>query len=148
LPSATVGVGTIVMVARHRYNRTIRTMMRRSSPKSRKTKPRPRDRQEPAETRASEAVTIAWTVSVTGVFVADLIVVAAHLYARSGPPAQPARALEAIMLLSAATMGAASLALLAVVWRTRRVKPPQGYMAFATCVAAAPIVVLSLRLLS
>ena len=91
---------------------------------------------------------IAWTVSVTGVFVADLIVVAAHLYARSGPPAQPARALEAIMLLSAAIMGAASLALLVVSWRTRRVKPPQGYMAFAICVAAAPILVLGLRLLS
>jgi len=87
-------------------------------------------------------VTIAWTVSVTGVFVADLIVVAAHLYARSGPPAQPARALEAIMLLSAAIMGAASLALLPVVWRTRRLKPPQGYVVFAAFVAVAPIIVL------
>ena len=92
-------------------------------------------------------MTIAWTVSVTGVFVADLIVVAAHLYARSGPPAQPVRALEAIMLLSAAIMGAASLALLPVVWRTRRLKPPQGYVVFATFVAVAPIIVLIGRLL-
>jgi hypothetical protein len=142
LPSATVGVSTIVIFDQHRYNRAIQSVMRRSSPKSRKTKPRPRDRREPAETRASEAVTIAWTVSVTGVFVADLIVVAAHLYARSGPPAQPARALEAIMLLSAAIMGAASLALLPVVWRTRRLKPPQGYVVFAAFVAVAPIIVL------
>jgi hypothetical protein len=100
-----------------------------------------------AETRASEAVTIAWTVSVTGVVVADLIVVAAHWYVRSHPDAQPARALEAIMLLSAALMGAASLALLSLVWRTRRVKPPYGYTAFAAIAAAAPVLVLVGRLL-
>jgi hypothetical protein len=72
------------------------------------------------ETTASEAVTIAWTVSVTSVFVADLIVIAAHLYARSDPSAKAARVLEAVMLISAAAMGAISLALLVTAWRTRR----------------------------
>ncbi len=105
-------------------------------------------RREPAESRASEAVTIAWTVSVTGVLVCDLIVVAAHWYVRGHPDAQPARAFEAIMLLSAALMGAASLALLPVVWRTRRLKPPLGYAVFAALVAAAPIIALVGRLLS
>jgi hypothetical protein len=107
---------------------------------------RPRASRDPAESRASEAVTIAWTVSVTGVFVADLIVVAAHLYARSHPSVQPAKALEAIMLLSAGVMGAVSLVLLPVVWQTRRMKPPQGYVVFAILVAAAPIIVLVARL--
>jgi hypothetical protein len=107
-----------------------------------------RFQREPLESRASEAITIAWTVSVTGVFVADLIVIAAHLYVRSHPNAQSAKALEAIMLLSAALMGAASLGLLPVVWRTRHVKPPQGYVVFAALVAAAPIIVLAGRLWS
>jgi hypothetical protein len=100
----------------------------------------------PTESRASEAVTIAWTSSVTSVLVADLVVIAAHLYARSHPDAQAAKALDAIMLVTAAAMGAASLALLAVVWRTRRLKPPQGYVVFAALVAAAPIIALIGRL--
>ena len=103
---------------------------------------------EPAESRASEAVTIAWTVTVTGVVAANLIVVAANLYSRTQPESQPARAFEAFMLLSAAIVGAASLALLPVVWRTRRLKPPQGYTVFAALVAAAPIIALAARLLS
>jgi hypothetical protein len=101
---------------------------------------------DPAESRASEAVTIAWTSSVTGVFIADLIVIAAHLYARGNPAARAAVALEAIMLLSAAVMGAISLVLLAIVWRTRRLKPPRGYLVFATLVAIAPLVALVGRL--
>jgi hypothetical protein len=92
-------------------------------------------------------VTLAWTVSVTSVFVADLVVVAAHLYSRRDASAQAARVLEAIMLISAAAMGAISLALLVAAWCTRRLKPPQGYVVFATLVAAVPIVVLVARLL-
>jgi hypothetical protein len=103
---------------------------------------------DPAESRASEAVTIAWTSSVTGVFIADLIVIAAHLYTRGNPDAEAATALEAIMLLSASVMGAISLVLLASVWRTRRMKPPRGYVAFAVLVAAAPVIALVSRLLT
>lgn len=109
--------------------------------------PRPRSPADPAESRASEAVTLAWTSSVTGVFVADLVVAAAHVYTRSHPEARAAAALEAIMLLSAAVMGTISLVLLAVVWRTRQLKPPRGYMTFAALVAAAPIVALAGRLM-
>jgi hypothetical protein len=105
----------------------------------------PPDR-ESTESGAAETITIAWTVSVTSVFVADLIVIAAHLYSRSNPSAQYARVLEAIMLISAAAMGMISLALQAVAWRTRRVKPPQGYMIFAALVAAAPTIALVGRL--
>jgi hypothetical protein len=102
----------------------------------------------PADSRGSKALTIAWTVSVTGVLIADLMLVAAHLYGRSHPEGRPARVLEAILLLSASAMGAIALALLAVVWRTRHLKPPQGYVVFAILVAAAPIVALIARLLS
>jgi hypothetical protein len=105
-----------------------------------------RDVNIPAESRASEAMTVAWTVSVTGVVISNLIVVAAHLYARSNP-SQPTKAFEGIMLISSASMGAVSLALLPVVWRTRRLKPPIGYTVFAALVAAAPVVTLVGRLL-
>ena len=121
--------------------------MRKSARKKRPRRSRPGGGREPAESRDSEAVTIAWTVSVTGVSVADLIVIAAHWYVRGHPQAHPAKALEAIMLVSAALMGAASLALLPVVWRTRGAKPPQGYVVFAAFVAVAPIIVLIARLL-
>ena len=118
-------------------------------PKNRRPLPNRRlDVRKSAESNASDAVTIAWTVSVTGVLIANLAVVVAHLYVRSHPNAQPAKAFEAIMLLSAALMGAVSLALLPVVWRVREVKPPLGYTVFAALVATAPVVVLVGRLLS
>jgi hypothetical protein len=101
---------------------------------------------DPAESRASEAITIAWTSSVTGVFIADLVVIAAHLYSRGNPEVQAAKALEAIMLLSAAAMGVISLTLFLVVWRSRHLKPPLGYAFFAAVVGAAPIVALLGRL--
>jgi hypothetical protein len=122
--------------------------MPKSPRRTKRKSPRSTLPADPAETRASEAVTIAWTSSVTSVFVADLVVIASHLYARSDPDAQAAKALEAIMLLSAAVMGAASLALLPVVWHSRRKKPPQGYIVFAALVAAAPIIALAGRLWS
>jgi hypothetical protein len=119
-------------------------------PKPPRTKKRKRGQAttpaDPTESRASEAVTIAWTSSVTGVFIADLIVIASHLYGRLNPDATAARVLEAIMLLSAATMGAISLALLIVVWRTRVAKPPVGFTVFALLCAVAPIVALCGRL--
>jgi hypothetical protein len=102
----------------------------------------------PVESHASDMITVAWTVSVTGVLIADFVVAAAHLFVRNFPKAEPARWLEAIMLFSAAAMGAVSLALLPVVWRTRRVKPPQGYIVFAVLVAIAPIIAMLGRLLA
>lgn len=122
-------------------------MPKRSRHVNRK-KPAPIAPTGPPESRAADVVTIAWTVSVTSVFAADLMVIAAHLYSRVHPDARPARTLEAIMLLAAALMGAVSLALLPVVWRARRIKPPRGFITFAILVAVAPIVALVSRLLS
>jgi hypothetical protein len=107
----------------------------------------PRDR-EATESGAAETITIAWTVSVTSVFVADLIVIAAHLYSRSNPSAQAARVLEAIMLISAAAMGTISLGLLIVAWhssveaaaRLHDLRSPRGRG--ANCCAGWAIVVV------
>lgn len=101
---------------------------------------------DPHEERSAEAITIAWTASVTGVFLADLVTIAAHFYARSNPESKTAPPFEAIMLLTACVMGLASLALLPIVWRVSRLKPPLGIVVFATLVAAAPIVVTLARL--
>jgi hypothetical protein len=99
----------------------------------------------PPETRAAETLTIAWTVSVTGVFIADLMWLAAflveHWFAFIG-------LLTNMMLLAAAAMGSVSLVLLPLVWRARRVKPPHGYIAFALLVGLTPLAATVVRLLS
>ncbi|MEX2316955.1 MAG: hypothetical protein WD669_07375 [Pirellulales bacterium] len=107
----------------------------------------PPARSDPPEGRAAELFTIAWTVSVTGVLIADLMCVGAHLLVRANPGAATLNVLEAVLLLSAAAMGAVSLVLLAAAWRKRRVKPPHGFTVFALLVSLAPIVAALARLL-
>jgi hypothetical protein len=107
----------------------------------------PHGRREPGESRTAEALTIAWTVSVTGVLIADLMVIGAHFLARGNPQNAALRLLEGLLLLSAAVMGAVSLVLFVAAWRTRQLKPPQGYAIFAALVAAAPIAATLVRLL-
>jgi hypothetical protein len=102
----------------------------------------------PPEDRAAEAITIAWTVSATAVFMADVVTIASHFYSRAHPESKAAPAFEVIMLLTASVLGAVSLALLPVVWRVRTVKPPQGFVAFAALVGAAPIAATIGRLLA
>jgi hypothetical protein len=101
---------------------------------------------EPPEERSTEAITIAWTASVTSVLLADLVTIVAHFYARSHPESKTAPPFEAIMLLTACVMGLVSLVLLVVVWRVSRLKPPLGFVVFAALVAAAPILVTVARL--
>jgi hypothetical protein len=105
-------------------------------------------RDDPSESRAAEVWTIAWTVSVTGVTLADLMAAVAHWFANWSPDAAAPRFLAAILLLSAAGMGVVSLILLPIAWRRRRLKPPLGFAVFAVVVAAAPIVALLVRFLA
>jgi hypothetical protein len=95
--------------------------------------------EEPREDQAADAITVAWTASVTAVFLADLATVAAHFYSLGDPESKTAPAFEAIMLLTACVMGVVALALLPVVWHVRRLKPPWSFIVFAILVAAAPI---------
>ncbi|MGD9636176.1 MAG: hypothetical protein AB7G28_19145 [Pirellulales bacterium] len=78
---------------------------------------------------------------------ANLATIAAHFYAEAHPDSKAAPQFAAIMLLTACLLGVASLALLAVVWRTSRLKPPRGFAVFAALVAVAPLVVLAVRLM-
>jgi hypothetical protein len=124
----------------------LRTMPKKSSPQ-RDRRPRRPTSTDPSDEVQVDAITIAWTASVTSVFITDLILIAVHFYVRSHPESQLAPAFAAIMLLTACAIGLASLVLMVVVWRVSRLKPPMGFVVFAVLVAAAPVVVTAARLL-
>lgn len=118
----------------------------------RKTKPR-RQKQVrqvdhgTGESRTSDAATVAWTVSVTTVFLCDIAAVAAHLYAQANPQLGGARMLSQLLLFSAAGIGFISLMLLPAVFRLRRTPPPTGFLVFAVCSSLAPILALVVQAL-
>ena len=91
------------------------------------------------ETRTSDAATVAWTVSVTTVFLCNIAAVAARLYAEANPQLAGARMLSQLLLFSAAGIGFLSLMLLPALFRLRRTPPPTGFLVFAVCSALAPI---------
>lgn len=101
-----------------------------------------------AESRASEALTVAWTVTVTTVLMCNLAILAAHFYLSSNPEAKRMEMLQELMLLTGIMVGTLSLILLPIVMRVRRVPPPTGLVAFSVCLAAAPILVFVMRLLN
>ncbi len=101
----------------------------------------------PGESGAGEAATVAWTVSVTMVAACDLAAVAAHVYLLRNPGVRSVAVLGQLMLFGGAVIGVASLILLPVVYRVRRVPPPTGFTVFAACAAAAPLLALAARAL-
>jgi hypothetical protein len=105
-----------------------------------------RGRTEPTESRIAETLTIAWTVSVTGALIADLMLLGARLLVIRNPEAVQLQMLEGILLSLAAGMGLISVVLLVAAWRSRTLKPPPSYVVFAALIAAAPLVVLLGRL--
>jgi hypothetical protein len=104
-----------------------------------------RDHHHPGETRAADATTIGWIVSVTTVLLCDVAAVVAHLYLRAYPQARGMVMFKELVLFAAAVIGFISLATLPVVFRVRRVPPPSGVTVFAICVALAPILALIVR---
>jgi hypothetical protein len=118
---------------------------KRTSRRGNRSRP---SRPESSESRTAQTLTIAWTVSVTGVVIADLMLLAARFLAAHNPDARQLQMLDNVLLLLAAGMGIVSLALLAAAWRSRTVQPPPGYVAFAALAAAAPIAALLGRLVA
>ena len=116
----------------------------------RKSKPR---QQKPSrrygggalDNRTADATTVAWTVSVTTVFLCDIAAVAAHFYARANPQLPGAAMLSQLLLFAAATIGLISLLLLPAVVRLRKSPVPGGFLAFAVCSALAPILALIIQ---
>jgi hypothetical protein len=116
----------------------------------RKTKPRRHTKtahaDRPAgETNASDATTVAWTISVTMVLMCNIAAVAAHFYMEMYRETRGLVMLKELMLIAGAVIGFLSLVLLPIMLRVRRVPPPTGVVVFAVCAAAAPILALLVR---
>jgi hypothetical protein len=99
----------------------------------------------PSETRTSDAATVCWTVTVTTLLLCNISAAAAQLYSRQHPDARGVLMLGEMLLLAGAVIGVLSLVLLPVVYRVRRVPPPQGLVVFAVCLAAAPLLTVIVR---
>jgi hypothetical protein len=97
------------------------------------------------ESRAGDATTVAWTITVTMALLCDIGAVVAHFYADGYANARGALLFKELMLFSGAVIGFISLALLPIMLRVRRTPPPTGVMVFAVCVTAAPILALLLH---
>jgi hypothetical protein len=98
-----------------------------------------------SESRAGDATTVGWTITVTMALLCDIGAVAAHFYAQGFANARGILMFKELMLFAAAVIGFISLALLPIMLKVRRVPPPTGVMVFAICVTAAPILALLLH---
>jgi hypothetical protein len=98
-----------------------------------------------AESQAGEAATIAWTVAVTMTLACDLTAAGAHFFVDGSEWSRVVALFRDLLLFGGAVIGALTLLLIPVVYRLRRVPPPNGFTAFAVCVAVAPIVALIAR---
>ncbi|MEM9353782.1 MAG: hypothetical protein AAGA92_12275 [Planctomycetota bacterium] len=101
----------------------------------------------PPETRAAEAVTVGWTVSLTALLLCELVAVAVHFYVKANPDAQMMQMLRQMLLFGACVVGALVLLLIPVMRRLRKLAPPPGLVAFGAFAAAAPLLAVLLRVI-
>ena len=99
----------------------------------------------PAESRAADAITIAWTVTITTLIFCHLATLGAVGYVSAVPEAKKMVLLKEMLLFAAAVVGVLSILLLPLVYRFRRVPPPRGLVVFVLCLSLAPLLVLLLR---
>jgi hypothetical protein len=121
------------------------TKEQKKPPRRRKQTPRAAGKQASAETRAADATTIGWMVSVTTTLLCDIAAAATLLYLRAYPHTRAMVVFQEVILFAAAAIGIISLLILPVVFRVRRSPPPSGVTVFAICVALAPILALIVR---
>jgi hypothetical protein len=120
-------------------------MSKRKTKSRRRAKSASHGHTHSGETRAGDATTVAWTVSVTMVLLCDIAAIAAYYYTQAEPMARNIKLLKELLLVGGAVIGFVSLAMLPIVLRVRRSPPPRGVIAFAICAAAAPILALIVR---
>jgi hypothetical protein len=115
-------------------------------PTKRKNRKNPRIQQPSTDTRAGEALTVGWMLSVMTTVACEVGVVTARVVHAVGPEFERVVVLGELLLFAAVVSGLVSLLLAAMVFRVRQVAPPNGVTAFALIVAVAPLVALFLRL--
>ena len=96
----------------------------------------------PAETKASETLTVLWTITVLMVLMTNLMTVAVHYYLVAHPEAEKLALLKGLLLFTGSLVGGISLIVLPILYRVRKVPPPPGLAVFGACVAVAPILVV------
>ena len=99
----------------------------------------------PPETRASEAVTIAWMLAVMMTLLCELGVAGAAAYIAFDDEAAMIQMLFGTLLFAALVMGVISLLLTVAAIKSRRAPPPRGIVVLAIAVGAVPIVAALLR---
>jgi hypothetical protein len=102
----------------------------------------------PNESQAAEAATIGWMLCVLTATVCELGVLAARLYFLWHPDATVIGTAGELLLFASAIIGLVTLALIPVVYRVRRVKPPSPVTAFAVAVGIVPWLILLRQLLT
>jgi hypothetical protein len=100
----------------------------------------------PAESQAAEAATIGWMLAVLTATVCELGVLAARLYFNWHPDAAGVGTAGELLLFSSAIVGLVVLALIPVVYKVRRVRPPTAVTAFAVIVGVLPWAALVVQL--
>jgi hypothetical protein len=101
----------------------------------------------PAESDGAEALTVAWTVTITTLFFCDLAIVGAHFIALQYPQADGLQLMKEMLLIAGGALGVFSLVLLPIVYRVRVVVPPTGLAVFGACLALAPVLAIIVRTL-
>jgi hypothetical protein len=107
--------------------------------KRKKKKSQVVDEAAAVESRTVEAVTVAWTVSVTTLFACNLGILAAHFFLANNPDAAHFAMMKKLLIILGAMCGVISLILLVTVYRMRSILPPSGLMVFGACMALGPI---------
>ncbi len=100
------------------------------------------------ESQAAEAATIGWMLCVLTATVCELGVLAARLYFVWHPDATVIGTAGELLLFASAIIGAVTLALIPVVYKVRRVKPPNVVTAFAAAIGLVPWLILLRQLVS
>lgn len=120
-----------------------------SSKKSKQTK-KPKSAKKlqyrtPAESTGSEAITVAWTVTITTLFCCNVALLAIHFWLVRNPDVKGLSALQELLLFAGALIGVLSLLLLPPLYKLRKVLPPKGLVVFGACLALAPLLTLLVR---
>lgn len=100
----------------------------------------------PAESRASDSLTVFWAVTVMMVLVINFMTIGTHFYVLSNPEAEKMALLKGMLLFAGCFIGGISLIVLPILYRVREVPPPPGLTVFGICAAVAPILTVCSQL--
>jgi hypothetical protein len=105
-------------------------------------------RAAPSESRAGEAITVAWTVTVTTLVICEMVGLSATVAGRFTQDPRGVRMISGVAQFCALVLSVLSLALLPVVYRARGVPPPLPLVVFAVIAASLPLIVAGWQVLS